>query len=199
LDGYAHYLDAGSHKLGSAFGYGQRYRLFAFYRLLRGDLAMSDECDTLDAWWHQQNLDERWIREESMPKVNEMISSKFLRKEDIDEDVRVTVKGVQLEDITDTEQKWVVYFREYPKGMVLNVTTIRVLESAYGDDSDGWIGKVVLLYVDPNVSFQGRVVGGLRIRVPRPTKAAPTRPAPATEAPPQKDPDDPGFDDGIPF
>lgn len=106
-----------------------------------------------------------------MPKVTEMIQSKFLRKEDIDDDLLVTVKKIALEDMPgeDGEQRWVVYFRELPKGLVLNVTTIRTFEAAFGGDSDDWIGNKVTLYVDPAVSFKGKIVGGLRIR---PHKAA---------------------------
>lgn len=111
-----------------------------------------------------------------MAKVSEMIVSKFLRKEDFDEDRVLTIKGVRLEDVGNQgEQRWVVHFREVDKGMVLNITSIRVLEGAYGDDSDGWVGKRVMVYVDPNVSFQGRVVGGLRLRAPKQRPATPAK------------------------
>jgi hypothetical protein len=126
-----------------------------------------------------------------MTKVSEMIVSKFLRKEDFDEDQVCTIKGVQLEDMQGDkgEQRWVLYFRERDKGMVLNVTTIRVLEQAFGDDSDGWIGNKVKVYVDPNVSFQGKVVGGLRLMPPKKgAKAAVAKPAVEE-----------GFDDDVPF
>lgn len=128
-----------------------------------------------------------------MPKVSEMVQSKYLRKEDIDDDTPATIKGVRLEDLgkeDSKEQRWVIYFKQLQKGMVLNVTTIRVLESAYGDDTDAWVGKQILLYVDPNVSFQGRVVGGLRVRVPRAKTAAPL----ASQAP-----KDDEFQDDVPF
>lgn len=126
-----------------------------------------------------------------MPKTSEMIQSKFLRKEDFEEDQICSIRGVRLEDVGNTgEQRWVIYFREHQKGMVLNVTSIRVLEAAFGDDSDDWKGKTVTVYVDPNVSFQGRVVGGLRLKPPAKQKAA----APA-KAPAGND----EFDDSIPF
>lgn len=128
-----------------------------------------------------------------MPKVSDMIVSKFLRKEDFDEDRVMTIKGVKLEDMPgdDGQQKWVLYFREDAKGMALNVTSIRVLEKAFGDDSDMWVGKRVMLYVDPNVSFGGRVVGGLRLRAPKGQSAAAPKPAaPVT---------DEFADDDIPF
>lgn len=139
-----------------------------------------------------------------MALVKDMIQSKFLRKEDFDEDQICTIKGCRLEDVgrdDAPEQRWVIFFREHPKGMVLNITTIRVLEQAFGGDTDNWVGKQATVYVDPNVSFGGKIVGGLRLRVqkqkaaPKPAAAA-AQPAPAgfdDELPPPFDPDDPGF------
>lgn len=145
-------------------------------------LAYQEQCEA------QQFFNDE-VKEREMAKVSEMIVSKFLRKEDFDEDMVATVRGVKLEDVGNQgEQRWVLYFREMQKGMVLNVTTIRVLEGAYGDDSDGWIGKRVMIYVDPNVSFQGRVIGGLRLRAPK-QKAAPPPPAAVADE----------FSDDIPF
>lgn len=132
-----------------------------------------------------------------MAKVSEMIQSKFLRKEDFDEDQVCTIQDCRLEEIQGAnETKWVLYFKQHSKGMVLNTTTIRVLEQAFGDDSDHWVGKNVKVYVDPNVSFQGRVVGGLRLRPPKaagrgtPSAPPPPPPPPAPES---------EFDDDIPF
>ena len=126
-----------------------------------------------------------------MPKVSDMIQSKFLRKEDFEEDAICTIKSLSLENMQgdNGEQRWVLYFRERDKGMVLNVTSIRVLEQAFGDDSDSWIGNKVKVYVDPNVSFQGKVVGGLRLMPPKKAKTG-AKAAPV----------DPDFDDkDIPF
>lgn len=133
-----------------------------------------------------------------MARVSEMIVSKFLRKEDFDEDRVLTIKGVKLEDMPGDsgDQKWVLYFREEAKGMALNVTTIRVLEQAFGDDTDQWVGNRVMVYVDPNVSFGGKVVGGLRLRTPKKGPKAPAAPAPAPAPVAAGNPD---FDDDIPF
>jgi hypothetical protein len=49
--------------------------------------------------------------------------------------------------------------------MVLNSTNIKRLAKACGsDDTDEWVGKQAVLFVDPDVEFAGNVVGGLRIR-----------------------------------
>ena len=111
-------------------------------------------------------------------KVSDMIVSKYLAKADFDEDQVCTIKGVRQENLgkdNQEELRWIVYFREYAKGMVLNVTSIRVLEQAYGGDTDMWTGNKVMVYVDPNVSFGGKIVGGLRLRTPK-VKAVEAKP-----------------------
>jgi hypothetical protein len=104
-----------------------------------------------------------------------MIQSKFLRKEDVgDDDIAVTIKSVTLEDMPGDagEKRWVLNFKELPKGMVLNSGTIKVCEKAFGRHTDSWAGGKVTLFVDPNVQFKGQVVGGLRIRPLKAVKAA---------------------------
>ena len=48
----------------------------------------------------------------------------------------------------------------------LNKTNTKILIGAHGGKTDGWIGKSVILYVDPNVMFGGRLVGGVRVQIP---------------------------------
>lgn len=163
--------------------------------------------DTTSAQWAQQELDQRhyfehhqkvntdyrnWLIQEGYMKVSQMIESKFLKKEDFEQDQVCTIRGLKQENVgrdDSPEMRWTLYFNEHQKAMVLNVTTIRVLEAAFGDESDEWKGKKVMVYVDPNVSFQGRVVGGLRLRPPKKQPVA----AAAKVA-------DPDFDDAeIPF
>lgn len=129
-------------------------------------------------------------------KVSDLIVSKYLAKTDFDDDQIATIKKAQMESLgreDQQEDKLILYFREYPKGMVMNNTSLKVLAQAYGDDIDGWTGKQVTIYVDPNVSFGGKVVGGLRLR-PMKTKTA-AKPAPAAAA---KDFDD-DLDSEVPF
>ena len=38
-------------------------------------------------------------------------------------------------------------------------------------EADDWIGKEVILYVDPNVSYGGKVTGGLRLKSAKPASA----------------------------
>lgn len=105
-----------------------------------------------------------------MPKVSQMIVSKFIAHVDVEPPVAVTVRTLSLEKVgrdDDSEQRWIMWFNEMKKGLRLNVTTLRIFEAAYGDDSDRWIGRRVQLYWDPTVQFGGKLVGGVRVRLSR--------------------------------
>ncbi len=132
-----------------------------------------------------------------MPKVSEMLSSKYLKTADIPDPVIVTFRAIKQVNIAreddDPEYKWIAFFEEYEKGMVLNSTNLHVAEKLLAsDDTDNWIGQEIILWADPNVQYKGELVGGLRFRAPEkaPVKAAP-RKLPQTV----KD----EADDGLPF
>jgi hypothetical protein len=48
----------------------------------------------------------------------------------------------------------------------LNSTNLKRLVKAFGDDTEGWIGRTIELYWDDEVQYQGRQTGGVRIRIP---------------------------------
>lgn len=104
-----------------------------------------------------------------MAKISEMIESKYLKQSDVDDERTVTVSKVGKANIAkegdEPEYKWMVRFAEFSKPMVLNSTNIKRLARACGsEDTDDWLEKKVVLYVDHDVEFAGNVVGGLRIR-----------------------------------
>ena len=117
-----------------------------------------------------------------MPRVGDMIESKFLKKEDVggERGMLVTISAVKQANVAmqgaDPEMKWTLSFSELDKPMVLNSTNIHMTAKACGsDDTDEWMGKKIVLYEDPNVSFGGKLVGGIRVRAQR-TQAAPVVP-----------------------
>lgn len=104
-----------------------------------------------------------------MPRVNDMIDSKYLKQSDVPDPVIVTILKIGklniAKDNEQPEEKWAVRFKEFNKPLLLNSTNIRLLEKACGsDNTDHWVGKEVVIYTDESVSFGGQVVGGLRIR-----------------------------------
>jgi hypothetical protein len=99
----------------------------------------------------------------------------------------------------DPEMKWCMTFIEIDKPLVLNTTNIQLAEKICGsDDTDHWRGKRVVLYVDPNVSFQGKLVGGIRLRAPKPS-AVPHRSAPPVLTPEETMASGDIHEDEIPF
>jgi hypothetical protein len=108
----------------------------------------------------------------------------------------------------DQQQKLVVWFTNHPKGLPLNRTNNRTIRGAYGDDTEQWKGKLLVVF-PTMVDFRGRLVGGLRVRIPPPKspkeqldKFAPAaKPAPAAKQPePEEEKDlDADLDDEIPW
>jgi len=129
-----------------------------------------------------------------MVAFSTMSESKYLKKEDLDEQGNLcTIKSFVKQNVAqegeDAEQKYVMFVHEFPKGLVLNATNRAILEKIYGGDTDDCVGNMVVLYVDPNVSYAGKITGGIRLRAPR----GKAKPAPA----PKVNPDD--IDNDIPF
>jgi len=107
-------------------------------------------------------------------------SSRFLTKSDVDPETTFTIREVVEENVamdgTPEELKFVVYFKEHEKGLVANWTNAQLLAQITGStDMDEWSGHSVTAYHDPNVSFGGKLVGGIRVKAapqPRPPQAA---------------------------
>src|SRR5262249_43777790 len=124
------------------------------------------------------------------------------------------IKSVSVEMVgrgPNQEKKPVVWFTNHAKGLALNKTNNRTIRGAYGDDMEGWAGKLIVVY-PTQVDFGGQMVGALRVRIPLPKQAktsvvaspaseaakpaAATKPAPAASPEPEPDPD---LDDVIPY
>ncbi len=107
-----------------------------------------------------------------MPKVSEMRESKFLKQSDIGAGSLLTVRGCNQHNVAkegaEPEQKWCLEFEESEKPLVLNGTNAQLCEKIFGsDDTDHWIGKRIVLYVDPTIVYQGKLTGGIRVRAPK--------------------------------
>ena len=116
-------------------------------------------------------------------KAGQLIESKYLKKDDAGDGILVTIREFKKENVgreDEQEIKWVIHFDEC-KPMVLNSTNIALIEKALGsDETDDWIGQKIVLFNDENVSFGGKVTGGVRVDVNRTKKYhAKAQPAPA--------------------
>lgn len=104
--------------------------------------------------------------------INDLKQSRFLTQNDVDPPVLVTIRDCKQENVAkegaDPELRWTLVFNELDKPMTLNSTNGQIIQAITGSgESDDWIGKKIVLYRDPNVSFAGKLVGGIRCRAPR--------------------------------
>jgi hypothetical protein len=142
-----------------------------------------------------------------MPKISEMQPSKYLKATDAEDgDLILTMSEVKEETLgmgSNAEKKWVLYFEEQPKGLVLNKTNMNTIAKLYGDDTDDWEGKKVTLFAT-EVQFQSEMVEALRIRS-KPPKGKDKKgegKAPVAAASPSREAgsdDNQGDDDEAPF
>ena len=124
-------------------------------------------------WWQETARDgfAQFNQDTNMPKLSEMLESKYLKQADVDGEVPVTFKAIKrvnvARDDEEAEYKWTALFHEFDKPLVMNPTNLKRTAKALGDDTDDWIGNSMILYVDPDIEFGGNVVGGLRLRAAR--------------------------------
>jgi hypothetical protein len=131
-------------------------------------------------------------------KTEDVFPRKWLSGDDLPHDVGVTIERVVLEELRNPkthkpERKPVAYFVGKKRGLILNVTNWKTLARLYGDESDRWRGRRVLLGPE-EVEVRGERVRAVRVKGaaldPLPSEArdglrvaspeAPTLPAPAS-------------------
>jgi len=122
-------------------------------------------------------------------KISEMKESKYLKKEDVGDGLIATIAMLDKKNVAlpnePPEEKYIMIFEEDLNPLVLNWTNIQLCAQACGSqETDDWIGKQIILYNDPNVSFAGKITGGVRIR---PAKQVEPKKAPKRS---EEDPND---------
>ena len=131
-----------------------------------------------------------------MPRISELFPSRFLKAPDLKgRAVPAKIDKVETELLGEKE-KAVLSFENKQKKLVLNKTNANTLAVAYGDDTDRWPGKPVVLR-PTMVDMRGVPTPSIRVEVPgfstsnsrlRPT--VPNAPMPSEMPEGPEDPDD---------
>jgi hypothetical protein len=107
------------------------------------------------------------------------LSGVYLKRGDFDNgDLSFTIASVdkvtfEARNGKPPEQKWALTFASKPvRKFSLNKTNLELMAKGYGKKTGGWVGKAIELFLDESVTYGGRLVGGIRIRLPK------RRPAP---------------------
>jgi hypothetical protein len=107
-------------------------------------------------------------------RLTEMFPSKFVKPEDVDTPVTVTIESVEQRDISgdgSLDFRWLLRTKELTKPVLLSWTLgnniVAVLES---DDTKDWEYRRIILYRDPYVFNHGVMTGAIRAReyIPEP-------------------------------
>jgi hypothetical protein len=127
-------------------------------------------------------------------KITEAFPSKYLSAPDLhNRDVKVVIARIEMEKIgRENDEKPVLYFTKSKKGLVLNKTNGKTIAAAYGDDTDQWEDREIILF-SMMVQFGDEMVDSIRVKIPKPAPAA--KPVQQTHS----EVDPPPLDDDIPF
>jgi hypothetical protein len=99
---------------------------------------------------------------------SQLKGGRTLRADDLGtEEWIVTIRGLTRRNLAkpddDPDIKWIVYFKELDRPMAAGPDAItRFTELFPGLTVEEWIGQKCAIYRDPNVTYGGKRVGGLR-------------------------------------
>ncbi len=98
-------------------------------------------------------------------KVSEVFSGDYLKAEHLNGgEHSVVIADVKVREFEDGN-KFLITFQGRKKGLVANKTNSNRIAAAYGDETEGWIGKEIILYPE-EVTFQGKTMEAIRVRPP---------------------------------
>jgi len=96
--------------------------------------------------------------------IYDMFPSKYVACGDLKGmDVPVKIQRIEMEDVSNGELKPIVYFVGMKKGLVLNRTNAKRIAANHGPETNGWIGKEIILYPS-ETEFKGETVPCIRVR-----------------------------------
>lgn len=113
--------------------------------------------------------------------ISELMGGQFLTKEQFDKPRLLTIAQAGVQELNG-ESKLAVYFDEIEGGLVCNKSNLKAIGEILGKETEKWLGKQIVVFNDPSVTYKGERVGGLRVRAPK------GKPAP-----------DPELNDEVPF
>ena len=99
-------------------------------------------------------------------------STKFIQKSDVERGILVTIDKVTEENVAPDWQaekiKYVIHFQEDYKAWAPGIEVLETIKQIAGTGNvDDWSGTELVLFVDPNVKFGPKKVGGIRCRAPK--------------------------------
>lgn len=138
-------------------------------------------------------------------KLSEMIDSKYMKQEDLGDDrATFTIVSMKKENVARDDEppkyKVVMKLKEFPRPFVANPTNLRRIAGALGtEDGDLWVGRQIILFVDPDVDMGGKVTGGIRVDTAGTKQLARHRQPPSQQHDERNPPPIDADDNDVPF
>ena len=104
-----------------------------------------------------------------MKDILKVQNRRFLKKADLSKELRLTIREVREEDVAlegaPEKLRFVLYFEEIEKALILKWNIAKAIEAITDSrDMDCWVGQQIVVYHDPDVLYEGRAVGGIRVQ-----------------------------------
>ena len=100
----------------------------------------------------------------------QFLDSEVIRFVDIADkgDITVRIKTIKKGKVVGSggksSAKGMITFEGSEKPMAAGTTVLSAIGALYGNDTRKWPGKLITIYGDPEVSFSGAKIGGVRVR-----------------------------------
>jgi hypothetical protein len=117
-----------------------------------------------------RNLNKKGNKMRSYDKYR---NTKFIQKGDVEKGALVTIDRITEENVAPEYQateeiKFVLHFKEDYKPWAPGIEVLETIKIIAGTGNvDKWAGTRLVLFVDPDVKFAGKKVGGVRCRAPK--------------------------------
>jgi hypothetical protein len=86
--------------------------------------------------------------------------------DNLGDEMLVTFDHVE-EELIGGEMRYVIFFAEFQRGLILNRTVSRSIQKMYGSEIDNWVGKKMTLYRS-ETPVGGEVKPCVRVRETKP-------------------------------
>jgi hypothetical protein len=96
-------------------------------------------------------------------------SGDYLKAADLESPIMMTISGAEPIRLEEKEpEKLLLHFKDDERILVTNRTNMQLLVSFFAStETNDWIGKQIVLYNDKTIMMGGRMVGGVRVRLPK--------------------------------
>ncbi len=87
---------------------------------------------------------------------------KYMNSGNAPVNARLTIANILEEAMQDGKYKYVLYFKETEKGLVLNATNRDILIEAFTDTASAWFNRYIILVVT-KTKFNDRLVDSIQV------------------------------------